>query len=127
MADKKLHRRRLPDTRESVVHKFDVSGHEGYMIVGMYEDGKPGELFIHMAKEGSTVGGLMDGIGILTSMALQYGVPLEVIAAKLEKTRFEPSEPDKASSVLDYIFRWMRERFAEAEEPSGEAKTDSQS
>lgn len=108
-------RRRLPATRDSITHKFSINGHEGYLTVGMFEDGTPGELFINMAKEGSTVGGLMDGIGVLTSMALQHGVPVESLAAKLEQTRFEPMEHNKATSVLDYIFRWLRETFSPEE------------
>ena len=84
-------RRRLPDTRTAITHKFDIAGHEGYLTVGLFEDGQPGELFITMAKEGSTIGGLMDGIGTLTSMALQYGVPLEALVKKFAHQRFEPS------------------------------------
>ena len=106
-------RRRLPDTRTAVTHKFDIAGHEGYLTVGLFENGQPGELFITMAKEGSTIGGLMDGIGTLTSMALQYGVPLEALVRKFAHQRFEPSgftkNPDirNASSIIDYVFRWM--------------------
>ena len=81
-------RRRLPDTRTAVTHKFDIAGHEGYLTVGLFEDGQPGELFITMAKEGSTIGGLMDAIGTLTSMALQYGVPLEALVAKIRPPAF---------------------------------------
>lgn len=86
-----LNRRRLPPTRDSLTHKFKVGQHEGYMTVGLYEDGHPGELFLTMAKEGSTVGGLMDTIGILTSLVLQYGVPVDALARKFEYVRFEPS------------------------------------
>jgi ribonucleoside-diphosphate reductase alpha chain len=106
-------RRRLPDTRQSVTHKFSVGGHEGYITVGLFEDGAPGELFITMAKEGSTIGGLMDVIGTETSLALQYGVPLEALVYKFSHARFEPSgwttNPDipVAKSVVDYIFRWL--------------------
>ncbi|MEO1996621.1 MAG: vitamin B12-dependent ribonucleotide reductase, partial [Planctomycetaceae bacterium] len=106
-------RRRLPATRQSITHKFSVGGHEGYVTVGVFEDGAPGELFITMAKEGSTIGGLMDAIGTLTSMGLQYGVPLNVFVDKFSHSRFEPSgwttNPDipNAKSVLDYIFRWL--------------------
>jgi len=106
-------RRRLPATRQSITHKFSVGGHEGYVTVGVFEDGSPGELFITMAKEGSTIGGLMDAIGTLTSMGLQYGVPLHVFVDKFSHSRFEPSgwttNPDipNAKSVLDYIFRWI--------------------
>jgi ribonucleoside-diphosphate reductase alpha chain len=110
-------RRRLPETRHAVTHKFEVAGHEGYLTIGLFEDGKPGELFITMAKEGSTIGGLMDSIGTLTSMALQYGVPLEALVRKFAHQRFEPSgftkDPDirNASSIIDYVFRWMAIRF----------------
>jgi ribonucleoside-diphosphate reductase alpha chain len=106
-------RERLPDTRNSVTHKFSVAGHEGYITVGLYEDGRPGELFITMAKEGSTIGGLMDCFGTAVSMSLQYGVPLEVYVNKFSHTRFEPmghtKNPDIriAKSIVDYIFRWL--------------------
>jgi len=112
-------RKRLPDTRMAINHKFDVAGHEGYMTIGLFNDGKPGELFVTMAKEGSTIGGLMDTIGALTSMALQYGVPLESLVKKFAFQRFEPSgftkNPDirNASSIIDYVFRWMGNQFIE--------------
>ncbi len=110
-------RRRLPDTRTAVTHKFDIAGHEGYLTVGLFENGQPGELFITMAKEGSTIGGLMDAIGTLTSIALQYGVPLEALVKKFSHQRFEPSgftknpEIRNASSITDYVFRWMALQF----------------
>lgn len=110
-------RRRLPDTRRSITHKFSVGGHEGYLTVGLYEDGRPGELFITMAKEGSTVGGLMDSLGTAISVALQYGVPIESLVNKFTHQRFEPSgmthNPDIpfAKSLVDYIFRWMGMQF----------------
>jgi len=110
-------RRRLPDTRMAVNHKFEIAGHEGYMTVGLFEDGRPGELFVTMAKEGSTIGGLMDTIGALTSMSLQYGVPLESLVKKFAHQRFEPSgftrNPDirNAASIIDYVFRWMAVQF----------------
>jgi ribonucleoside-diphosphate reductase alpha chain len=110
-------RQRLPDTRRSITHKFNVAGHEGYITVGLYEDGRPGELFITMAKEGSTIGGLMDCFGTAISMSLQYGVPLEVLVNKFSHTRFEPmghtTNPDIriAKSVVDYIFRWLGNEF----------------
>jgi len=110
-------RERLPDTRRSVTHKFNVAGHEGYITVGLYDDGRPGELFITMAKEGSTIGGLMDAFGTAVSMSLQYGVPLEVLVNKFSHTRFEPmghtTNPDVriAKSVVDYIFRWLGIEF----------------
>jgi ribonucleoside-diphosphate reductase alpha chain len=110
-------RRRLPDTRHSLTHKFSVAGHEGYLTVGLYEDGQPGELFITMAKEGSTVGGLMDVIGTCTSMSLQYGVPLITLVDKFRHARFEPSgmtsnrEMPFAKSLIDYIFCWLGCQF----------------
>ena len=110
-------RRRLSDTRTAITHKFDIAGHEGYLTVGLFEDGHPGELFITMAKEGSTIGGLMDGIGTLTSMALQYGVPLEALVKKFAHQRFEPSgftknpEIRNAASITDYVFRWLALQF----------------
>jgi len=110
-------RHRLPDTRQSVTHKFSVTGHEGYLTVGLYEDGQPGEVFITMAKEGSTVGGLMDVIGTCTSMALQYGVPLITLVDKFRHARFEPSGMTSnrdipfAKSLIDYIFCWLGCRF----------------
>jgi ribonucleoside-diphosphate reductase alpha chain len=110
-------RRRLPDTRQSITHKFSVGGHEGYLTVGLYDDGRPGEVFITMAKEGSTVGGLMDSLGTAISVALQYGVPIESLVNKFTHQRFEPSgmthNPDIpfAKSLVDYIFRWMGMQF----------------
>ena len=111
-------RERLPDARESVTHKFQVDGHEGYMTVGLYPDGRPGELFVKMAKQGSTISGLVDTIGVLTSLALQYGVPVEALAGKFEYMRFEPSgwtpneEIHRAHSLVDYIFRWLGLRYS---------------
>jgi ribonucleoside-diphosphate reductase alpha chain len=110
-------RERLPDTRQSVTHKFNISGHEGYITVGLYPDGRVGELFITMAKEGSTIGGLMDCFGTSISMSLQYGVPLSVYVEKFSHTRFEPlghtKNPDipLAKSLVDYIFRWLGRTF----------------
>ncbi len=110
-------RRRLSDTRHALTHKFDIAGHEGYLTVGLFEDGQPGELFITMAKEGSTIGGLMDSIGTLTSMAFQYGVPLDALVRKFAHQRFEPSgftknaEIRNASSITDYVFRWLAIQF----------------
>ncbi|QDU54097.1 vitamin B12-dependent ribonucleotide reductase [Aeoliella mucimassa] len=106
-------RERLPDTRQSLTHKFSVAGHEGYITVGMFEDGRPGELFITMAKEGSTIGGLMDAFGTSVSMSLQYGVPLQDYVRKFSHMRFEPQGHTKnpdiriAKSLIDYIFRWL--------------------
>jgi ribonucleoside-diphosphate reductase alpha chain len=110
-------RRRLPETRQAVTHKFDIGGHEGYVTVGLFPDGAPGEVFITMSKEGSTVGGLMDVIGTLTSMALQYGVSLDALTDKFSHMRFEPQGITKnpgirmASSIVDYVFRWLRQQF----------------
>ena len=110
-------RRRLQDTRSSITHKFNVGGHEGYLIVGLYEDGRPGELFITMAKEGSTIGGLMDSLGTAISVALQYGVPVQSLVNKFAHQRFEPqgmtTNPDIpfAKSLVDYIFRWLGMQF----------------
>ncbi len=110
-------RRRLPETRASKTHKFNVAGHEGYLTVGLYEDGQPGELFITMAKEGSTIGGLMDSLGTAISVALQYGVPVDSLVRKFTHQRFEPAgmthnrDIPFAKSLVDYIFRWMGMEF----------------
>ncbi|PYJ77647.1 MAG: vitamin B12-dependent ribonucleotide reductase [Verrucomicrobia bacterium] len=110
-------RHRMPDTRMSLTHRFEIAGHEGYITVGLYEDRQPGELFITMSKEGSTIGGLMDTVGTLTSIALQYGVPLESLVKKFAYQRFEPSgftkNPDirHATSITDYVFRWLACQF----------------
>ena len=121
-------RHRMPDTRSSMTHRFEIAGHEGYITVGLYEDGQPGELFITMSKEGSTIGGLMDTVGTLTSIALQYGVPLESLVKKFAYQRFEPSGFTKsphirhATSITDYVFRWLAcefiEGYKEATSPS---------
>src|SRR5467141_2080191 len=114
-------RRKLPDERKSITHKFSIGGHEGYIIVGMYEEGSPGEIFIKMAKEGSTLSGFMDGLALSVSIGLQYGVPLKVLVDKLINTRFEPSgytgNPaiPYAKSVLDYLARWLGGRFISAD------------
>ena len=118
----RLARRRLPDERRSITHKFSIGGHEGYMTVGMYDEGAPGELFVTMAKEGSVVSGLMDNFATSISMALQYGVPLRVLCDKFSHTRFEPSgftgNPNIpiAKSITDYIFRWLALKFLPSEE-----------
>ncbi|HEX4707779.1 MAG TPA: vitamin B12-dependent ribonucleotide reductase, partial [Candidatus Udaeobacter sp.] len=110
-------RHRMPDTRNSMTHRFEIAGHEGYITVGLYENDQPGELFITMSKEGSTIGGLMDTVGTLTSIALQYGVPLESLVKKFAYQRFEPSgftkNPDirHATSITDYVFRWLACQF----------------
>lgn len=114
-------RHKLPDERASITHKFSIAGHEGYIIVGMYRGGTPGEIFIKMAKEGSTLSGFMDGLALSISIGLQYGVPLKALVDKLTNTRFEPSgfteNPDirYASSVLDYLARWLGGKFISPE------------
>jgi ribonucleoside-diphosphate reductase alpha chain len=114
-------RRRLPDERQSLTHKFDIAGHEGYITVGLFEDGTPGELFLVMAKEGSTISGFADAFAQAISYALQYGVPLQVLVDKFSHARFEPSgmtkNPDVrfAKSIVDYIFRWMATKFLSKE------------
>ncbi len=116
------YRRKLPDERRSITHKFDVGGHEGYITVGLYEDGKPGEIFLRMSKEGSTVSGLMDSFATAISLTLQYGVPLEALVKKFTHMRFEPSGFTKnreipiAKSLVDYVFRWLGSKFLNADE-----------
>ena len=113
-------RRRLPEERQALTHKFSIGGHEGYITVGLYEDGTPGEVFITMSKEGSTISGLMDSLATSISLALQYGVPLQVLCDKFSHTRYEPSgftgnkEIPIAKSITDYIFRWLSLRFNQA-------------
>jgi len=120
-ADPRPARRKLPDERHAITHKYSIAGHEGYVTVGMYEDGKPGEIFLVMAKEGSTISGLMDAFATSISMALQYGVPLEALVEKFSHVRFEPSgftknaEIPYAKSITDYIFRWLASKFLSAE------------
>lgn len=123
-------RRKLPDERRSITHKFSIAGHEGYITVGMYDDGRPGEIFLTMSKEGSTISGLMDTIATMTSLALQYGVPLETLVNKFAHMRFEPSgvtpNPDIrfAKSIPDYIFRWLGLKFLPKEsQPPQETKS----
>jgi len=114
-------RRKLPDERESITHKFSIGGHEGYITVGKYEDGSPGEIFITMAKEGSTISGLMDSFATMTSLALQHGVPLQLLVDKFTHTRFEPSgftknpEIPMTKSIMDYIFKWLAIKFLDRE------------
>src|SRR4029450_3126667 len=111
-----------PAERSAVTHKFDISGHEGYITVGLYPDGQPGEIFLKMAKEGSTVSGLMDSFATTVSVALQYGVPLKDLVNKFAHVRFEPSgftgnqEIPIAKSIVDYIFRWLGSRFLTADD-----------
>jgi ribonucleoside-diphosphate reductase alpha chain len=114
-------RRKLPDERRSITHKFDIGGHEGYITVGMYEDGTPGEIFITMSKQGSTISGLMDSFATSISFALQYGVPLQFLVDKFAHMRFEPSGFTKnpqipyAKSIVDYLFRWLASKFLDEE------------
>jgi ribonucleoside-diphosphate reductase alpha chain len=114
-------RRKLPDERESITHKFSIGGHEGYITVGKYEDGSPGEIFITMAKEGSTISGLMDSFATMTSLALQHGVPLQLLVDKFTHMRFEPSgftknpEIPMTKSIMDYIFKWLAIKFLSRE------------
>src|SRR4051812_44554667 len=125
-------RRKLPDERESITHKFSIGGHEGYITVGKYEDGAPGEIFITMAKEGSTISGLMDSFATMTSLALQHGVPLQLLVDKFTHTRFEPSgftknpEIPMAKSIMDYIFKWLAIKFLgrESQEEAGVIRRD---
>ncbi len=120
-------RRKLPDERQSLTHKFSIGGHEGYITVGMYEDGTPGEVFISMAKEGSTISGLMDSFATSISYALQYGVPLKFFVDKFSHVRFEPSgwtgnaQVPYAKSIMDYIFRWLGAKFLGPEYAANEA------
>lgn len=106
-------RERLPETRHSITHKFQVGQHEGYITVGFYDDARPGEVFIKIAKHGSTISGLLDTVAVLTSLTLQYGVPIEALAKRFEFTRFEPAGWTKnpqlrhVNSLVDYVFRWL--------------------
>jgi ribonucleoside-diphosphate reductase alpha chain len=115
-------RHKLPDERQALTHKFSIGGHEGYITVGLYEDGSPGEIFVKMSKEGSTISGLMDSLATIISLALQYGVPLSTLVDKFIHVRFEPSgftnnkEIPMAKSVMDYIFRWMALKFLHKED-----------
>ncbi len=114
-------RLKLPDVRQAVTHKFSIAGHDGYLTVGLYENGQPGEVFLKMAKEGSTISGLMDTVALMTSISLQYGVPLKALVDKFSHTRFEPSGFTQnqsipfAKSVTDYVFRWLGLTFLAGE------------
>src|SRR6202165_2141041 len=114
-------RRKLPDERQAITHKFDIAGHEGYITVGLFADGQPGEIFLVMAKEGSTISGFADAFAQAISYALQYGVPLQALVDKFSHVRFEPSGMTRnpeirfAKSIVDYIFRWMASKFLSAE------------
>jgi ribonucleoside-diphosphate reductase alpha chain len=121
-------RRTLPDVRQAITHKFSIAGHDGYLTVGLYEDGQPGEMFLRMAKEGSTISGLMDTVAIMTSIALQYGVPLKALVDKFSHSRFEPAgftqnpEIPFAKSVTDYVFRWLGLNFSKGEPDAEDAQ-----
>jgi len=125
-------RHKLPEERESLTHKFSVGGHEGYITIGMYKDGHPGEIFIRMAKEGSTISGLMDSIATAISLCLQHGVPLQLLVDKFSHTRFEPSgwsnnkEIGYAKSIMDYIFRWLDIKFPGGSYYATRAASDAQ-
>ena len=114
--------RHLPDERRALTHHFSVAGQEGYLTVGVYEDGRPGELFITMAKEGSTISGLVDAFAMAVSLALRYGVPLQVLCSKFTHMRFEPSgwsgnpKIGYAKSIIDYVFRWLELKFLNCEQ-----------
>ncbi|USN54064.1 MAG: vitamin B12-dependent ribonucleotide reductase [Candidatus Nomurabacteria bacterium] len=120
--DPKPYRHRLPDERQSITHKFDIAGHEGYITVGLYPDGQPGELFITMSKEGSTLSGVMDAFATSISLNLQYGVPLKVLISKFTHSRFEPAgftrnkQIPMVKSIMDYIFRWLALKFMTSKE-----------
>lgn len=120
----RVRRERLPDERQSITHKFAIAGHEGYLTVGMYPDGRPGELFLIMSKAGSVVSGLTDALGLAVSVGLQYGVPIDVFVRKYINSRFEPSgfTPNPqikiAKSITDYIFRWIGLKFCPEDVPS---------
>jgi ribonucleoside-diphosphate reductase alpha chain len=123
-------RRKLADERRSITHKFSVAGHEGYIHVGLYESGEPGEIFIRMAKEGSTISGLMDSFGTAISLAFQHGVPLKLLVDKFTRTKFDPSgftgnpEIPRASSIMDYIFRWLGSKFVKEDRAESESEFD---
>jgi ribonucleoside-diphosphate reductase alpha chain len=125
-------RRKLPDERQSITHKFSIAGHEGYFTVGLFDDGTPGELFITMAKEGSTISGLMDSFATAISYGLQYGVPLKFYVDKFSHVRFEPSGwtgnkvVPYAKSIMDYIFRWLGAKFLGPEYAVSEAGESTQ-
>src|SRR6202034_2961393 len=115
-------RHRLQDERSAITHHFSIAGHEGYLTVGLYPNGQPDEIFIRMAKAGSTIAGLMECFGTVASVSLQHGVPLRVLCDKLAHTRFEPSgwtgneELGYAKSIMDYLFRWLQLRFLEGKQ-----------
>lgn len=122
LEERKALRVKLPDERRAITHKFKVAEHKGYITVGLYENGQPGEIFLTAAKEGSTISGLLDAFAAAISIALQYGVPLSILVDKMSHTRFEPSgftnnpEIPMAKSIMDYIFRWLASKFLSAED-----------
>jgi ribonucleoside-diphosphate reductase alpha chain len=122
LQERRAVRRKLPDERHAITHKFSINEFEGYLTVGLYEDGQPGEIFLVMAKQGSTISGLMDSLATAISIALQYGVPLQTLVDKFSHTRFEPSGFTKnpeipiAKSITDYIFRWLASKFLSRED-----------
>jgi ribonucleoside-diphosphate reductase alpha chain len=122
LQERRAVRRKLSDERRAITHKFSINDHEGYLTVGLYDDGQPGEIFLVMAKEGSTISGLMDSLATSISIALQYGVPLQTLVDKFSHTRFEPSGFTKnpeipiAKSITDYIFRWLASKFLSRED-----------
>ena len=123
--------------RHSLTHKFNIAGHEGYITVGIYPNGQPGEIFIMMAKEGSTIGGLMDSFALAVSMSLQHGVPLRLLCDKFKHTRFEPAgwtgneNIGYATSIMDYLFRWLEQKFITGQQqflfPQMRPKSEAQS
>lgn len=125
-----ISRKRLPDTRKAIIHKFNIGETRAYLIVGLYEDGYPGEIFVNVDKLGSTISGLVDSFAILMSFALQYGLPLKELVAKFRHVRFEPAgltgnkDIPMASSVIDYIFTWLEREFV-LKAPGGSIATSS--
>jgi ribonucleoside-diphosphate reductase alpha chain len=123
-------RRKLPDERRSLTHKFSIGGHDGYITCGLYDDGSPGEIFVRMAKEGSTVAGLMDSFATAISLSLQHGVPLKLLCEKLRGTQFVPSgftgnpEIPRTTSIMDYIFRWLDLKFLQPKELAAQNQID---
>lgn len=127
-----ISRKRLPDTRKAIIHKFNIGETRAYLIVGLYEDGCPGEIFVNVDKLGSTISGLVDSFAILMSFALQYGLPLKELVAKFKHVRFEPAgltgnkDIPMASSIIDYIFTWLEREFAvKSSTPTGGHVADS--
>ncbi len=115
-------RRRLPDERRSITHKFEIANHQGYITVGLYEDGAPGEIFLRMGRESGAISGIVDAFAVSISLALQYGMPLKILVAKYAHMKFDPAGATKnpnipqASSIVDYIFRWLSLKFLTSED-----------